>query len=41
MNVLKDFFERKLLSSQQLLSEERYEKILDMIPDEGAHQLFE
>ncbi|KAK1400626.1 DNA primase [Heracleum sosnowskyi] len=34
-NVLKDFFERKLLSSQQLLSEERYEKILDMIPDEG------
>nr|XP_017232917.1 PREDICTED: DNA primase small subunit-like [Daucus carota subsp. sativus] len=34
-NVLKDFFERKLLSSQQLLSDERYEKILDMIPDEG------
>ncbi|KAL8154654.1 uncharacterized protein LOC141718980 [Apium graveolens] len=34
-NVLKDFFEQKLLSSQQLLSDERYEKILDMIPDEG------
>lgn len=33
--VLKDFFEGKLLCSQKLLSkEERYEKILDMIPDE-------
>lgn len=33
--VLKDFFEKKLLSSQKIFStEERYEKILDMIPDE-------
>ncbi|GLT78109.1 hypothetical protein SLA2020_496550 [Shorea laevis] len=32
--VLKDFFEAKLLSSQNLLStEEKYEKILEMIPD--------
>ncbi|KAF7811306.1 DNA primase small subunit [Senna tora] len=32
--VLKDFFEKKLLISQSLLStEERYEKILEMIPD--------
>ncbi|KAJ7945035.1 DNA primase [Quillaja saponaria] len=34
--VLKDFFEKKLLSVQNLLStEERYEKILEMIPDES------
>ncbi|BFG31929.1 hypothetical protein CerSpe_182040 [Prunus speciosa] len=32
--VLMDFFERKLLLSQEIFStEERYEKILDMIPD--------
>ncbi|XP_065880082.1 uncharacterized protein [Euphorbia lathyris] len=34
--VLKDFFETKLLSYQKLFStEERYEKILEMIPDES------
>lgn len=34
--VLKEFFEDKLLSSQNLfLTEERYEKILQMIPDES------
>ncbi|KAH7513761.1 hypothetical protein FEM48_Zijuj11G0015800 [Ziziphus jujuba var. spinosa] len=34
--VLRNFFETKLLSSQNLFStEERYEKILDMIPDES------
>lgn len=34
--VLKDFFESKLLLSQKLFStEERYEKILEMIPDES------
>ncbi|KAJ9178284.1 hypothetical protein P3X46_010181 [Hevea brasiliensis] len=35
--VLKDFFETKLLSSQNLFStEERYGKILEMIPDESV-----
>ncbi|KAL5747663.1 hypothetical protein ACOSP7_024676 [Xanthoceras sorbifolium] len=35
--VLKAFFEGKLLSSQNILSiEERYEKILSMIPDESV-----
>ncbi|CAI9289002.1 unnamed protein product [Lactuca saligna] len=34
-DVLRDFFEKKLLCSQQLLSDERYEKILEMIPDES------
>ncbi|PRQ21994.1 putative DNA primase, small subunit [Rosa chinensis] len=35
--VLKDFFERTLLSSQKIFSTaERYEKILDMIPDESV-----
>ncbi|PON45231.1 DNA primase, small subunit/archaeal [Parasponia andersonii] len=35
--VLRNFFETKLLSSQNLFSsEERYEKILDMIPDESV-----
>ncbi|XP_061369856.1 uncharacterized protein LOC133312638 [Gastrolobium bilobum] len=35
-NVLKDFFEKKLLISQNILAtEERYEKILNMIPDES------
>ncbi|XP_015572761.1 DNA primase small subunit [Ricinus communis] len=35
--VLKDFFETKLLSSQEIFStEERYEKILEMIPDESV-----
>ncbi|KAJ4842469.1 hypothetical protein Tsubulata_001823 [Turnera subulata] len=34
---LKDFFETKLLSSQNLLlTEERYEKILEMIPDNSV-----
>ncbi|RDY02415.1 DNA primase small subunit, partial [Mucuna pruriens] len=34
-NVLKDYFEKKLLTGQNLLAtEERYEKILNMIPDE-------
>lgn len=34
-NVLKDYFEKKLLTNQNLLAtEERYEKILSMIPDE-------
>ncbi|XP_076938699.1 uncharacterized protein LOC143606980 isoform X1 [Bidens hawaiensis] len=32
--VLSDYFQNKLLCSQQLLSDERYENILDMIPDE-------
>ncbi|KAJ8752310.1 hypothetical protein K2173_003946 [Erythroxylum novogranatense] len=35
--VLRDFFETKLLPCQQLFSdEERYEKILEMIPDESV-----
>ncbi|KAI4356071.1 hypothetical protein L6164_000122 [Bauhinia variegata] len=35
--VLKNFFETKLLISQNILScEERYEKILDMIPDSSV-----
>lgn len=35
-DVLKDFFETKLLISQSLLSsEERFEKILEMIPDQS------
>lgn len=35
--VLKDFFEAKLLQSQKIFStEERYEKILEMIPDEAV-----
>uniref|UniRef100_A0A5B7BAF8 DNA primase n=1 Tax=Davidia involucrata TaxID=16924 RepID=A0A5B7BAF8_DAVIN len=35
-DVLKDFFEEKLLPSQKLFSnEERFEKILEMIPDES------
>ncbi|KAK6947904.1 DNA primase, small subunit [Dillenia turbinata] len=35
-NVLKPFFEEKLICSQNLFStEERYEKILEMIPDES------
>ncbi|KDP44235.1 hypothetical protein JCGZ_05702 [Jatropha curcas] len=35
--VLKDFFERKLLSSQNIFStEEKYEKIFEMIPDESV-----
>ncbi|KAF4353192.1 hypothetical protein CsatB_004715 [Cannabis sativa] len=35
--VLRNFFETKLLSSQNLFSsEERYEKILDLIPDESV-----
>nr|XP_027190166.1 DNA primase small subunit-like isoform X2 [Cicer arietinum] len=35
-NVLKDYFEKILLTSQNLLAtEERYEKILSMIPDES------
>nr|AFK38123.1 unknown [Lotus japonicus] len=35
-SVLKHFFEKNLLTSQNLLAtEERYEKILDMIPDES------
>jgi DNA primase small subunit len=34
-NVLKDYFEKILLTNQNLLAtEERYEKILSMIPDE-------
>ncbi|XP_072057794.1 uncharacterized protein [Arachis hypogaea] len=34
--VLKEYFETKLLTSQNLLSsEERYEKILEMIPDQS------
>ncbi|XP_047329113.1 DNA primase small subunit [Impatiens glandulifera] len=34
--VLREYFEEKLLSSQQLFSsEERFEKILEMIPDES------
>ncbi|EOY25001.1 DNA primase isoform 3 [Theobroma cacao] len=38
--VLKGFFEAKLLSNQNLLSsEERYEKILEMIPDAVAAEL--
>ncbi|KAJ8774501.1 hypothetical protein K2173_016947 [Erythroxylum novogranatense] len=38
--VLGDFFETKLLPCQQLFSdEERYEKILEMIPDECIHDL--
>ncbi|KAJ0576284.1 putative DNA primase, small subunit [Helianthus annuus] len=35
-NVLSDYFERKILCSQQLLSDERYESILDMISDESV-----
>lgn len=36
-NVLKDYFEKVLLTSQNLLAtEERYEKILSMIPDESV-----
>ncbi|KAE9596524.1 putative DNA primase, small subunit [Lupinus albus] len=36
-DVLKEFFETKLLTSQNLLSsEERFEKILEMIPDQSA-----
>ncbi|XP_044485446.1 DNA primase small subunit [Mangifera indica] len=36
-DVLREFFEEKLLSSQQIFStEERYEKILSMIPDESV-----
>lgn len=35
-DVLKGFFVEKLLGSQELLSDERYEKILDMIPDEST-----
>ncbi|KAJ4823018.1 hypothetical protein Tsubulata_009223 [Turnera subulata] len=36
-DFLKDFFETKLLSSQNLfLTEERYEKILEMIPDNSV-----
>lgn len=39
--VLKDFFENKLLMCQNLLStEERYEKILEMIPDGGTYFYF-
>ncbi|XP_045826312.1 DNA primase small subunit [Trifolium pratense] len=35
-NVLKDYFEKILLTNQNLLAtEERYEKILSMIPDES------
>ncbi|KAG4964425.1 hypothetical protein JHK82_038647 [Glycine max] len=35
-NVLKDYFEKNLLTGQNLLAtEERYEKILGMIPDES------
>ncbi|KAL2665849.1 hypothetical protein AAZV13_02G246300 [Glycine max] len=35
-NVLKNYFEKNLLTGQNLLAtEERYEKILDMIPDES------
>ncbi|KAK4728865.1 hypothetical protein R3W88_021853 [Solanum pinnatisectum] len=35
--VLKDYFEKRLLSSQKLfLNEERFEKILEMIPDESV-----
>ncbi|KAL6177396.1 hypothetical protein ACLB2K_048922 [Fragaria x ananassa] len=35
--VLKDFFEKTLLSNQKIFSTaERYEKILDMIPDESV-----
>ncbi|WVY89698.1 hypothetical protein V8G54_035212 [Vigna mungo] len=35
-NVLKDYFEKNLLTGQNLLAtEERYEKILSMIPDES------
>ncbi|XP_071705019.1 uncharacterized protein [Rutidosis leptorrhynchoides] len=33
VSVLKGFFEEKLLCTQQLLSDERYETILEMIPD--------
>lgn len=37
-DVLKGFFEDKLLLSQQLFaSEERYQKILDLIPDESKN----
>uniref|UniRef100_A0A0D3G6K2 DNA primase n=1 Tax=Oryza barthii TaxID=65489 RepID=A0A0D3G6K2_9ORYZ len=37
IDVLKGFFEDKLLLSQQLFaSEERYQKILDLIPDENV-----
>nr|XP_043613492.1 DNA primase small subunit [Erigeron canadensis] len=36
VDVLKNFFEEKLLCSQQLLSDDRYEKILEMIPDEST-----
>lgn len=36
-DVLRDFFEGKVLLSQNILSnEEKYEKILDMIPDESV-----
>ncbi|XP_048132612.1 DNA primase small subunit isoform X2 [Rhodamnia argentea] len=36
-DVLRDFFEGKMLLSQNILStEEKYEKILDMIPDESV-----
>ncbi|KAK9677795.1 hypothetical protein RND81_11G167800 [Saponaria officinalis] len=35
--ILKDFFEEKFLCSQKLLSsEDRYEKVLEMIPDESV-----
>ncbi|GJZ52865.1 DNA primase small subunit [Tanacetum coccineum] len=39
-DVLKGFFVEKLLGSQELLSDERYEKILDMIPDECMRNYF-
>ena len=39
-DVLKGFFVEKLLGSQELLSDERYEKILDMIPDECMKNCF-
>ncbi|KAM7256594.1 hypothetical protein ACFE04_012335 [Oxalis oulophora] len=39
-DVLKDFFEKNLLTSQNIFStEERYEKILEMIPDAVASEL--
>ncbi|CAA0810568.1 Unknown protein [Striga hermonthica] len=33
-DVLKDFFEQEFILSQELFSTERYERILEMIPDE-------
>ncbi|CAD6266862.1 unnamed protein product [Miscanthus lutarioriparius] len=36
MDVLKTFFEDRLLLSQQLFSSERCQKILDLIPDENV-----